>query len=202
MKCFTFTFDDGYQSWVEAAKVLESHGYRGTFNVSLRSIVDERRVSRPRMFPPSDVLTWEELNQMQAVGHEIGSHGMRHIDLATANDYELEIEFKASQRLLASHGIQATTYASQFNTASSRAISAALVHYKTIRAGIGWNVAPVTKQVFMGLEPTTAIDAIEEERWIVGIWHDLAILDRFAAHVERVHGTGAEVVTVGEATSE
>ena len=64
----TFTFDDGVKDhWRVAAKMLEDRGWRGTFCIVNEWIgKDERK------------MTWEDVRDLIARGHEIAAHTMSH----------------------------------------------------------------------------------------------------------------------------
>lgn len=200
MKLFTFSFDDGYQSWPAAAAALEAAGWRGTFNVVLRSMVNSRDVRRKGMFPISDTLTWAEVEALQADGHEIASHGTCHVDLSAATDGDLWLELSASREVFRRRGVNVTSYACPFNAAPERAQTYALSHgYRAFRGCPGVNELPVNGRVYHAQDPTRALASIGDDRWVVAIWHDVEMAG-FAAYVKHL-GTidGLRVVTVREA---
>ena len=70
----SFTADDTYaEQFTFMAPVLEAHGMRGTM------MVNAGRLG----FPGDLYLSDEQVAEMQAVGHEIGSHGLTHQHLVT-----------------------------------------------------------------------------------------------------------------------
>ena len=194
MKAFTFSFDDGYQSWLAAADVLETHGYRGTFNTCLRNVVHKRKTTRARMFAPSDVLTWDEVPDLQKRGHEIASHGTRHVDLGESNHEELLMEIAYSKRVFESRGIDVSTYACQFNAFTVEAHLVSRGRYRTIRGRVGMNALPFTGDVYHAQAAPDALACVDHGCWCVGIWHDVA-LSNFTRFVERV--AEVELLTVG-----
>jgi peptidoglycan/xylan/chitin deacetylase (PgdA/CDA1 family) len=199
-RLFTFSFDDGYQSWAPAAKCLEAAGWRGTFNVTLRSMVNSRDVRRKGMFPISDTLTWGEIEALQAAGHEIASHGTCHVDLSAATDGDLWLELSASREVFRRRGVNVTSYACPFNAAPERAQTYALSHgYRAFRGCPGINEAPVDGRIYHAQDPYRALDSIAPGRWIVSIWHDVEMAG-FAAYIKLVQAIkGVQVVTVREA---
>ena len=68
----SFTFDDGFANHVEiVAPLLEKHGFRGTFFlVGKWHLGGNKRTAR-----------WARWVELDARGHEIGSHTMTHVDL-------------------------------------------------------------------------------------------------------------------------
>ena len=63
-----FTFDDATKDHITyAAPILEKYGYRGLFNIVTDVIGQDERF-----------LTWEDVRDLIARGHEIASHGMEY----------------------------------------------------------------------------------------------------------------------------
>ncbi len=193
---FSFNFDDGYRSWLDAAKVLEAYGFRGTFNVCLRNVVI-RRGDRQRMFPDSDILTWDEILSLQAGGHEIASHGALHVDLAHALPAELELEVAGSKRVFAERGVNVTAYACAFNQCPESVSQFVLQYYTAVRGAAGRdNVLPITTRVYHPIPGYAAVDAIADGVWVVSSWHNVS--DRFEYTVKQVAENGVRVVSVRE----
>jgi peptidoglycan/xylan/chitin deacetylase (PgdA/CDA1 family) len=73
----SFTADDTYaEQFTFMAPVLEAHGMRATM-----------MVNAGRLGLPGDLyLSNEQISELQAVGHEIGSHGLTHQHLVTAQN--------------------------------------------------------------------------------------------------------------------
>lgn len=196
---FTFGFDDGYHSWLDASKVLEEHGFRGTFNVCLRNVVQQRLTERKRMFPPSDVITWDEVLDLQNRGHEVASHGVRHCDFSRATDAEIRLEFEGSLSVFRSRGVNVETYACAFNNWTERADKVGREFYKVIRGPVGVNYPPFKTRNYKCLSGEAAVNMAESnpkaDMWVVGNWHDINP-DGFRSQVERVKRLGVEVKTV------
>jgi len=84
------SFDDGHASNATlAAPALRERGQRGIF------FVTAGRVGRDPSF-----VTWEQLRQMLADGHEVGSHTLTHPFPAALSPAELEHELAESKRVL------------------------------------------------------------------------------------------------------
>ena len=197
-KLFTFAFDDGYQSWPDAATALERVGWRGCFYVCLRNVVHERKEGRRRSFPPGDVLTWAEVADLQARGHEIASHGTCHVELSYANERELWLEMVASRQVFESHDIRVSSFGCCFNVAPAAAQEYALKHYAGFRGGVGRNELPLVGRTYHGQVPHEAIADIRPGRWMVGIWHDVDAA-KLCGPIERVQAVpGVRVVTPRE----
>ena len=194
-------FDDFYKSFIIAAQILEDCGFRGTFNISLRGVVSERKADRVRMFPDADILTWEEVKKLQSRGHDIASHGVRHNDLMLATPEELELEIVTSKRLFEARGIKVNSYACAFNNYTWKADELAAKHYRAIRGVQGINPLPFKGHVYHSLWGSDVIEKLAEYKdkplWIVAAWHDINPTE-FRAFMDRVKSCGIEVKTVAE----
>lgn len=83
-----FTFDDGMRSNLAAARILERHGATACFFV-VTGMVGETDPVRIGRFctdrlggPPVAFFGWDDLEALQARGHEIGSHTRDHLRLS------------------------------------------------------------------------------------------------------------------------
>lgn len=108
--CCILTFDDGFASNLEAAALLERHGARGIFFVcpGLMALPwDEQRAAiaanvfdgkrRPEDIPERmRLMTWDELRDLEARGHVIGSHTLNHRRLTGLAQAEMEDEIRGS----------------------------------------------------------------------------------------------------------
>ncbi|MEA3200558.1 MAG: hypothetical protein QOE90_1986 [Thermoplasmata archaeon] len=83
------TFDAGYATDLDAAAILESHGYRGTFYI----ITDQLHVG-PFY---TAFLSREDVANLSAAGHDIESHTASHPDLTTVSASELQSELADSR---------------------------------------------------------------------------------------------------------
>jgi hypothetical protein len=78
------SFDDGLKTTMNASRVMDELGISGCFFVC-PAIVGEtdrelvRRFAETRLrYPPMDVLSWEDVDDLLSRGHEIGSHTYSH----------------------------------------------------------------------------------------------------------------------------
>jgi peptidoglycan/xylan/chitin deacetylase (PgdA/CDA1 family) len=85
MRTVAITFDDCYRDNFAAAQVLAEHGLPATF------FIPTKYVGTDQVFP-WDVglkqmpnLSWQDVQQIQQLGHEIGSHTVSHPDLGTVD---------------------------------------------------------------------------------------------------------------------
>jgi peptidoglycan/xylan/chitin deacetylase (PgdA/CDA1 family) len=120
------TFDDGFARAVrEARPLLETYGVRATFFCVAAYLGGESdwpsRLPRDPVWPLADA---GELGPLAADGHEIGSHGLTHAALATADDDALWDEVVASREALeVATGATIRSFAYPFG-ATSRSASA------------------------------------------------------------------------------
>lgn len=94
------TFDDCYADNLPAAKVLHEHGLPATFFVPTQFVGTDHRFFWDSHLPQLPNLSWDDLRQMAAWGHEIGSHSVSHPDFGTLNDAEALREMVDSRREL------------------------------------------------------------------------------------------------------
>jgi peptidoglycan/xylan/chitin deacetylase (PgdA/CDA1 family) len=88
------TFDDGYRGvYTHAEPVLARLGLHAT------AYVITSRISGP---DPS-FLTWRQLEKLEGVGVEIGSHTISHADLTTLSDAQALAELVGARRALEQH---------------------------------------------------------------------------------------------------
>ena len=103
----SFTADDTYsEQFTVMAPILEAHGMRGTMMVNVGRID----------LPGNLYLTTEQLQALQALGHEIGSHGLTHQHLTAAQNLpdRIEREVCDSRVELLSRGFRVRTFAYPF----------------------------------------------------------------------------------------
>jgi peptidoglycan/xylan/chitin deacetylase (PgdA/CDA1 family) len=93
------TFDDGYHDFLRhALPVLLKHGFGATaFLIAGRIGGDNAWDKRG---PRKPLLTASQVNEVAAAGIEIGSHGLRHIDLQHITDLALVREQGQSRKIL------------------------------------------------------------------------------------------------------
>jgi peptidoglycan/xylan/chitin deacetylase (PgdA/CDA1 family) len=85
------TFDDGHRdNYVNAFPILLQEGFTGTFFI-ITDLVEARH---------PDYVTWEQLQEMQAAGMEIGSHTRTHPNLPGHNVESLWNELAGARAIL------------------------------------------------------------------------------------------------------
>ncbi|MCK1823025.1 polysaccharide deacetylase family protein [Streptomyces sp. XM83C] len=94
------TFDDGYADFLtHALPVLRRHGCTATLYVLPGRLGGVNAWDTPG--PRKPLLTADGIRRAADEGMEIGSHGLTHIDLTTADDTALEAETAGSRAALA-----------------------------------------------------------------------------------------------------
>jgi peptidoglycan/xylan/chitin deacetylase (PgdA/CDA1 family) len=98
------TFDDSFRSGLEnAAPLLVEHGFRACFFVvtELVSAPPERaeQICRERLHlsKPLEPLTWDGVERLVELGHEVGSHTRTHRELVALPPAELDEELRGSR---------------------------------------------------------------------------------------------------------
>jgi hypothetical protein len=62
----------------------------------------------------TDRMNWNDIQELQKQGHNIGSHSMNHADLTDIPAYRIDYEVGISKQCLLSHGINVTSFAYPF----------------------------------------------------------------------------------------
>lgn len=101
-----FSSDDGFKNNIKAAEILKSYGISACYFVN-PGIVGETDFNtitahcKNRLnFPPVEFMTWDDINMLQAQGHEIGSHTMQHINVAQTSDEDFRVDAQKTYDIL------------------------------------------------------------------------------------------------------
>jgi peptidoglycan/xylan/chitin deacetylase (PgdA/CDA1 family) len=109
----SLTFDDGLDSQYALREILARHDAKGTFYINSGS-VDAGEAG---------AMTWPEIRDLQAAGHDVGGHTRDHINML-ATDTSLEFKTRQTcddrQRLL-EEGINAVSFAYPFGAMDATA---------------------------------------------------------------------------------
>ena len=101
-RCLAITFDDGYlDNYTVAAPILESCGLRATFFVTTGFIGSPMVPWWDRKQGiDSEWMTWEQVADLRARGHEVGAHTVSHPDLGVVEGDPARREIVESRREL------------------------------------------------------------------------------------------------------
>lgn len=94
------TFDDSYRDNLPAARVLAEHNLPATFFVPTRYIDTDHVFDWDVGLKKMPNLTWDDLREMQALGHEIGSHSVTHPDFGVIGADQARAELVESKSVL------------------------------------------------------------------------------------------------------
>lgn len=119
----SITFDDGYVSQYDAAKILEDYGWHGTFYVP--------SVWLGETFEDLNLMTLQQITNLQSRGHEIGGHTLSHVHANGVSDKVYEFEVSAGKGILEKHGIKIRNFAFPYGDDSKKEI--ALRYFDTAR---------------------------------------------------------------------
>lgn len=100
------SFDDGFESCIRAGSLLAEAGVQAAFFVC-PGLIDRPRAALHEPFPgglggESRTMTWEEIEMLAALGHEIGSHTTTHRVVSGLGADEVLVELSESKRELES----------------------------------------------------------------------------------------------------
>ncbi len=196
----SYTFDDGLRDqFTLGAPMLNEFGFKGTFFVIPGKIAGttaeaEQRKNDKRAW---GTITWAELQNMNAQGHEIASHAWSHRSLVKVPPDEIESELIQSYDAIKAHtGKPPLTLAFPFNQSTPEIQAVALKTYVACR----------TYQIGTSAKTTTAsLNAwadrlVQEKKWGVLMAH--AITNGYAAmtspevlreHLKYVNSRGQDI---------
>jgi peptidoglycan/xylan/chitin deacetylase (PgdA/CDA1 family) len=207
----SFSFDDAPVSAAEiGAAILERHGVRGSFFISMGLAGREGPMGRNAGAV--------DIERLIAAGHEIGCHTHSHLDCGRASSVEIAGDVARNRAALT--GLDApkpSTFAYPYGDVSPRAKRVLApqfrllraLHHGLVRTGSDLNQAPA-----VGIEGPHGEQAawrwldqaITEKAWLILYTHDVSpepsqwgctpvALERL---VEGAKSAGAEIVTVAE----
>jgi len=101
--------DDGFKNNMAAAQILNNYGAKACFFIN-PGLIDEHDYEIIKThckvklhLPPVAFLTWEEVRELQAQGHEIGGHTMYHDNIASMSAEAIDEDMKLSFEVLGKH---------------------------------------------------------------------------------------------------
>lgn len=117
LKTIALTFDDGFQNFfTKAFPILDEFGFKATvFLVTDFCGKNNDWVGNPTNFPPSKLLSWEEIKELHNYGIEFGNHTQTHPDLTKISAVQAENEITESKAKIEDMlGSDVTTFAYPF----------------------------------------------------------------------------------------
>lgn len=98
--------DDGFKNNMQAARILNAYNAKACFFINPALMVDRTAQAvaehcRIRLnFPPVEFMDWDDVHQLLAMGHEIGSHTMEHINVAATEKQIFEEDCRRTYEIL------------------------------------------------------------------------------------------------------
>lgn len=87
------TFDDGYiDNLTIAAPIMAQHGFTATVFTSTGFVGEQSSWDTDEGWEPLPLLDWEGLRELHAMGHLLGGHTHRHVNLINDENFVAEIE--------------------------------------------------------------------------------------------------------------
>ncbi|MCQ2288798.1 MAG: polysaccharide deacetylase family protein [Muribaculaceae bacterium] len=163
----SYTFDDGLvEHYTMVMPHLDSLGIKGTFWIIADNI--DRRKPMVDHLP----VTWEQLVEIAAHGHELGNHGFTHtaLDWITPEEGDREIE-RNDSAIYAHTGIHPVSFCFPGNGRNDEMIARVLAHpringARTFETGIGGGATVESLDAWLA-------SAIEKGEWVVGMTHGM-----------------------------
>jgi peptidoglycan/xylan/chitin deacetylase (PgdA/CDA1 family) len=98
--------DDGFRNNLAAGKILNEYGISGCFFINpgiteLKQYDDIARHCRDTLFfPPVEFLNWDEVTELKKLGHEIGAHTMKHMDIGATPASQVADDLAACHEII------------------------------------------------------------------------------------------------------
>ncbi|MDD5292600.1 MAG: glycosyltransferase, partial [Candidatus Omnitrophica bacterium] len=106
-----FRFDDGWDSQMEAASILEENGYTGVYNI-IPGLLEDNNPQLDVDYYQPDYMSLDDVHDLALAGNEIGGHTINlQSNTSMLSDVERFTQIVGSVDLLKFYGIEATTYA-------------------------------------------------------------------------------------------
>jgi peptidoglycan/xylan/chitin deacetylase (PgdA/CDA1 family) len=110
----SITFDDGYSSQYDAAKTLESYGWKGTFYIPTDSI--------GKNFENISTMDLQQIKDLQSRGHEIGGHGASHLKANNVSAEAYESDILEGKNFLEQNNLSVRNFAFPYGDDSKKEI--------------------------------------------------------------------------------
>lgn len=99
-RTLAITFDDCYADNLDAARLLQEHGLPATFFIPTQYVETPLRFPWDSHLPSMPNLTWNDVRNIAALGHDIGSHTVSHADFGKLSDADAMRELVDSRAIL------------------------------------------------------------------------------------------------------
>ncbi len=147
----SYTFDDGLRDhYTQAAPMLEEFGFHGTFFIIGKVVTETDEEAVAKKPGAQGGVSWSQVQDLAARGHEIGNHSWSHRQLTKCTDEELAEEIDRNRLLLTEKlGVAPVTFCYPGNSRND-----------TVRAAVMENhIAARESQFEIGQPTLTAADA-------------------------------------------
>jgi len=128
-----YSFDDQYvDEWFAQRELFNKYNIKATFFIN-----------RPHLLTPNQV---EKLNILQKDGHEIGCHGLNHLNVTKYKDsidILIQKEIKPAIKILADVGFKTTSFAHPYGQSLPEINTELLKHFDFLRMAT-WNMRDTT----------------------------------------------------------
>ncbi len=169
--CLSFTFDDRLESHYDNVyPLLKERNFGGTFFV----------IMNLTQFEDRDLMSIEEMMEMQDNGFEIGSHTLTHQKSTELEAKELEKELKESKRILEENGFVVDSFSFPYRNYDDDILEQANMHYNIVRDNYNIDTGGFLHNS-EGVFSTTNIDELCEKiadaqkknKWLILVLHGI-----------------------------
>ncbi|WP_346860219.1 polysaccharide deacetylase family protein [uncultured Draconibacterium sp.] len=124
-----FSFDDQYVDlWYKQRELFNKYNIKATFFIN-----------RPQLLQPEQI---KKLKELEADGHEIGCHGLNHVNSLNYKDsidVLIESDIKPAIEILKNYGFDVVSFAYPYGSSTPEIDSALLHHFQYLRKAT-WNM--------------------------------------------------------------
>ncbi len=170
--CLSLTFDDGIKNQYNIVyPMLVNYNFQATFFI----------ISNLSIFENKELMTFEEIQEIQNNGFEIGSHSLTHPFLTKIIAADSEAEIISSKQSLESRGINITSFAFPYSNYNPDLLRFASLHYRLVRdnyninsGGFLQNSIPVYTKSYIDEICQKIKEAKEKNLWLILVLHDVS----------------------------
>lgn len=207
----SFSFDDARAEHVEAGRLLEEFGYRGTFYI-VPGLLKEAAAITTKLWwrgIPVRLMGWRDVRYLLRKGHEIGNHSMTHRKAyppMTPEERQREV-VESGNLIEAKTGVRPKTWAwphYRDEPVAGRLAIAQGMRHRPAGPRLSYNCGKGRKPMPLERMDRWIEKAVGADRWVHVIVHAFQVGDkpvsagRFRKHLKVVRATGIEVLTVQE----